>query len=232
MKKENVFNKMIGVSTLFTSLATIAIGTISVILMKNEEKRDKLQFQPLFSVIIDTNQSSERPFWDNQEYRIINVGQKTQERPKVQRFSFLVISYSNRDKHMETKTKFCPLDDYFGQDFFSSDYLLDDTIVRSGLSKNNHELFYNLTLDAIQYGQEHPEIAVFVEIQHFFKIEYIDILGEKHLIVKTRDAEINPDQLTEIIKSANVDAQGKTFSINSLNLDEILRTFFSEEFTD
>lgn len=223
---------MIGVSTLFTSLATIAIGIISVILMKNDEKRDKMQLQPLFSVIIDQYKTSERDFLDNEEYRIINVGQRTQGRPEVWHYSFLVITFKDQDKFKETQTRFCQIDDYFGPSFKSGDYLLNGTILRSGWSNNNYGRFYNLLMDANVYRQEHPNTSVYVEMQHYFKIEYKDLLGENHRVVRTQDAEINPDQLAEIIKKADTDAQGKSFSIKNLNLEELLRTFFPEEFSD
>ena len=80
------------------------------------------------------------------------------------------------------------------------------------------------------YGETHPGVIVAAEKRHYFELTYTDIFGDKHRIVKTKNSEIDPEKLVEILKKAQTDASGISFSIRNLDLDFILRTCFPEEF--
>lgn len=164
----------------------------------------------------------------NEEYSIINEGKKIKEKADVRHYSFLEVSYMST--HQSIVTRFFPIDDYFGANFYTEN--LDGTIVYSGYSGNNNELFHNLYLETISYNQEHPGINIMVEKKHFFEINYTDIYGEQHTIVKTENHEIDPKRLAEIRTKAGVDAKGKTFSIKNPNLNEILNICFPEQFNN
>ena len=227
-KDDNRFSKISAIATFMASVATIAVGIATVSVMTHEEIRDKLQNQPLYSVSISANYSTEKLAFDNEEFEINNEGKKTREKTEVRHYSILELTYTDTNKHAAPKTRFCLLDDYFGASIYTGN--LDGTIEYSAYSGNNWELFVDFSRKANNYGETHPGIIVAVEKRHYFDLLYTDIFGDKHRIVKTKNSEIDPEKLVEILKKAQTDASGISFSIRNLDLDFILRTCFPEEF--
>ena len=62
-------------------------------------------------------------------------------------------------------------------------------------------------------------------------MDYTDIFGEKHAVVKDeKNFEVDAKRLAEVQRRAQIDAGGKSFSIEKLFLGEVLQACFPEEF--
>ena len=227
-KDSNRFDKITAIATFMASVATIIVGIATIRVMTYEEERDKIQNQPLFRVRTDLNYSQEKSFYDNEEFTVINEGEKTKSRSDVHHDCFLEISYTDMNTHQATITRYCPLSYYFGARIVTGN--LDGTIIYSVQSGNNNELFYNLYMDALKYGENHPGIVLLIEKQDYFTIDYTDVFGENHTVVKKEDVEVDINRLLEIRRKAEIDANGKSFSIQHLDLNEILETCLPEVF--
>ena len=98
-KDDNRFSKISAIATFMASVATIAVGIATVSVMTHEEIRDKLQNQPLYSVSISANYSTEKLAFDNEEFEINNEGKKTREKTEVRHYSILELTYTDTNKH-------------------------------------------------------------------------------------------------------------------------------------
>lgn len=226
-KKDNKrFEKVSALATFIASVGSIVIGIITVTVMKHQEEAELLHSQPLYSVHFELNYSQEKQKFDNQEYVLTNEGAKTRSKTDVHYNSIIEISYYNQE-HGEVLTKYCPLDYYFGAAFTTGN--LDGTIEYSAYSGNNNELFYDFYMEALRYSETHPGKSVAVKKTHYFTFEYTDIFGERHTVVKNENSEVDAEQFALILKKADLDCGGKSFSINHLNLEEILEICFKDE---
>ena len=61
---------------------------------------------------------------------------------------------------------------------------------------------------------------------HFFRMNYTDIFGESHTIVKKGNIEVDEKQLVDVLGN---NTPGVTYSIRKLNLEKILEDCFPEE---
>ena len=84
-------------------------------------------------------------------------------------------------------------------------------------------------MDALRYEDRHTGIYVSAKIAHYFSLDYVDIYGEKHHIVKTEENEIDPDEFIKLQNEAEQNAKGEIFNINELNLDELITLLFKEK---
>jgi len=218
------YDKITAIATFMTAVATIIVGISTVSVTKHEEERDKLQNQPLYLVKIDQQYSSEKSLFDNEEYSISNIGKKTKSKTDVQVYSFIEISYTDVKNHASPIIKLLPLSNYFGASFYTNN--LDGLIKYSLYSGNNLERYVSFYNDALRYHESHSEIYVLVRKYHYFVLEYVDLFGEKHKIVKTEENEVEPKQFEAMLKRANSDAPGINLDLNSLDIDSIVETLF------
>jgi len=226
-KKDN--NRSLSISaiaTILTSITTTIVGIATIDFASKEEVRDKLQHQPLYTVQYSLNDADQDSFFENEEYIISNDGEKTKSKTDVTTFSFLEITYSDINDHAGSIIKLCPLNGYFGANFVTNS--LDGIVQYSNYSSNNNECFFRLYQEALRYGEDKPGISIVIEKKHFAAMEYLDIFGEKHIVVKRGNTEIDPKKLVEVRKQAELDAGGKSFNVFNLNLDEIIATCFPE----
>lgn len=219
------------IATLSMSIATIVVGISTVEVGKstiNETKRaeamQKNLLQPLFSVKTTLNYSDEKSVFDNEEYIITNVGAKTKSKTDVRVSSFLEIEYHDTKNNSDRIRKSIPIVYFGGATIVTNN--LDGEIEHSNFSGNNNECFGKLYHDALRYAAKHPGIYVTVQIKHYFSLDYIDINGEKHHIVKTVENEIDPDEFTKMKEEAEQNAKGNVFFIKDLNLGFVLSLLF------
>lgn len=226
-KKDNSrFDKITAIASFIAAVSTIIVGMATIRVMTYEEERDKLQKQPLYSVSIIPHYSQEKSFWDNEEFVITNEGEKTKSRTEAHRYSFIVISYTNTNKHEATKTRYCSINDYFGANFITGN--LDGIVVRSDYSGNNNELFNIIYREALDFTENHPGVSLLVDKEHYFTMEYTDIFGESHTVVKKGDVEVDAKQLNMVRQEAD----NNSFSIRHLDLNEILKSCLPEALED
>jgi hypothetical protein len=226
-KDKGRFQKMSSIATILTSLATIVVGIATIGFSAREENREKQQVQPLFSIKIELNQSSEKNLYDNEEFVVVNEGTKTKNKTNVSCCSYLEIEYTDDEYHKGAVTKILPLDGYFRSHFVTGN--LDGIIEYSSFSGNNNEAYFNLYQKALNYSIDHEKLFVHVQKKHFFVIEYVDILGESHKIIKTDNTEVDPKEFSNYDKKANLDSKGNRYNIFELNFDEIIDSIFCEE---
>ena len=225
-KDENRTQSISAIATILTSITTAIVGMATINIASKEAEREKLQRQPLYTVQFPLNDDDGDSFYENEEYIVLNEGEKTKGQTDVASFSFLEITYSNLANHSAAITKLCPLNGYFGAAFFTSN--LEGTVQYSSYSKNNNESFFRLYQEALKYGEDKPGVSILIEKKHFFLMEYTDIFGEEHLVAKEGNTEIALKKLAEVRKRAERDAGGKSFNAFNLNLAEIMATCFPE----
>lgn len=215
------------IATLSMSIATIAVGISTVNASKRTEVMEKNLNQPLYTVELYKSYSEEKAFYDNEEYIVTNEGAKTKIKTDVYVSSFIEIEYHDTRNSGDPIRKSIPII-YFGGARFLT-YNLDGVIVYSKGSGNNNECFNNLYMDALRYEDRHTGIYVSAKIAHYFSLDYVDIYGEKHHIVKTEENEIDPDEFIKLQNEAEQNAKGEIFNINELNLDELITLLFKEK---
>lgn len=227
-KDDNRFEKITAIATFLTSITTIVVGIATISVAKHQENMDRLQNQPLFTVTLNSQWSSEKEQYTNEEYLVANEGKKTKNKTTVKHYSFLEINYTNT-KYYSNTTKIIPYIHYFGANIVTNN--LDGTIQYSNFSSNNLERYVNIYFETIQYGEAHPGISVNIRKLHYFVINYTDIYGESHRIVKTEDSDVDPDEFDEIIKKAQKDSGDSSIDADdaNINLDSIVQTFFAED---
>lgn len=229
-KKDDArYEKIAAIATFMASISTIVVGIITVKVMMRQEESERLRNQPLYAVHIGQNYSSEKGLYDNEEYVVSNEGNKTRSKTTVSCESILEINYddNNTNKHI---TKYLHLNDYFGASVPTGN--LEGTVQYSVYSGNNNELFVKFYKECLAYEGTHPMVYVEVQLKHYFIMEYVDIYGEKHTVVSTKDSEIDEESFSTILEQADKESIGKHLSIKSLDLDEIIETYFKEELKD
>lgn len=225
-KDENRAQSISAIATILTSITTAIVGMATINIASKEAEREKLQRQPLYTVQLSLDDNDCDSFFENEEYLVMNEGEKTKSETFVSSFSFLEITYSNLANHSAAITKLCPLDRYFGATFLTGN--LEGKVQYSCYSKNNNECFFRLYQEALKYGEDKPGVSILIEKKHFFLIEYTDIFGEEHQVAKQDNTEISLKKLAEVRKQAERDAGGKSFNVFNLNLAEIMKTCFPD----
>lgn len=225
-KDENRYHGITAIATVLTSICTVIVGIATISSTSKAVEREILQRQPLYTVHLRLNDIDRDSFYENEEYLILNEGEKTMEKTDVTPYSFLEITYFNMNNQATCITKLCPLNRYFGANFVTGN--LEGMVQYSSYSGNNNECFYRLYQDALKYGEEEPGVSIMIEKKQFFLIEYKDIFGDKHQVVKQDTSEADIKKLTEVRNQAERDAGGKSFDVFNLNLSEILATCFPE----
>ena len=227
-KDDSRFEKITAIATFLTSITTIVVGIATISVAKHQEDMERLQNQPIFSVKINSLWSSEKEQNINEEYLVTNEGKKTKNKTTVTSYSFLEINYTNT-KVFSNITKIIPYAHYFGANVLTNN--LDGTIQYSNYSSNNLERFGKLYFETIHYGETHSDISVNIRKLHYFVIDYTDIFGDSHRIVKTETSDIDPDEFVEIINKAQKDSGDKPIDADDFNitLDSIVQTYFSKE---
>ena len=224
-KKDNArFQKMVSIATVVTSLTTVVVGLSTISFALREEQREKKQQQPLFTARLESNYSSEKSLYDNEEYVVYNEGTKTLNKTDVTCYTFLEVGYVDIQSHNPSVTIILPLKDYFGVSI-NTGYL--DGIIEYSRSNNNREQYFDFYMRTLNYHGEHEGIYVSVEKKHFFVINYVDILGESQEIVKTFEIEVDPKQFEKYRKTAERDSKGNDLYLSKLNIDDIIDTYFA-----
>lgn len=224
-KKDNArFQKMVSIATVVTSLTTVVVGISTFSFALRQEQREKKQNQPLFVARLESNYSTDKSLYDNEEYVVYNEGTKTFNKTDVNCYSFIEVGYVDIQSHEPSVIKIFPLIDYFGANINTS-YL--DGKIQYSHSNNNREQYFDFYMKAVNYKGEHEGVYVSVEKKHFFVIDYDDIFGESHRIVKTFDNEVDPEQFEEYRKTAERDCQGNHLYLSKLNIDEIIDKYFA-----
>lgn len=227
-KDDSRFEKTTAIATFLTSITTIVVGIATISVAKHQENMDRLQNQPLFTVKITPQWSSEKEQNINEEYIVTNEGKKTKNKTTVTNYTFLEINYTNT-KVFSNITKIIPYDHYFGANILTNN--LDGTIQYSNYSSNNLERFGKLYFETLHYGDTHTDTSVNIRKLHYFVIDYTDIYGDNHRIVKTDNSDVDPDKFDEIISRAKKDSGDNSIAADNPNitLGFIIQTFFSEE---
>ena len=223
---ENRAQSISAIATILTSVSTAIVGMATISIASKEAEREKLQQQPLYTVQLPLNDNDCDSFFENEEYIVLNEGEKTKGETYVSSFSFLQVTYSNLAYHSASVTKFCPLDRYFGATFLTGN--LDGTVQYSSYSNNNNECFFRLYQEALKYGEDKPGVSILIEKKHFFLMKYTDIFGEEHQVAKQGNTEISLNKLAEVRKQAERDTGGKSFNAFNLSLAEIMITCFPD----
>lgn len=219
------FNKFAAIATLAASISSAVVGIATVKVMTYEEKRDRLQNQPLYSVKIEVNGQTA----DNEEFSVDSFGKSAKGRTLVHHYCFLEITYTDTGKNKLPVTKYCPLIQYFGCHHETGN--LEGSIVYSSLSGDNNKRYFHFYNDSIEYQSNHPGVYLNIQKRHFFEMEYTDIFGVRQTVVKDeKNFEVDVIRLAEVQREAQIDAGGKSFSILKLDLDEVLQACFPEEF--
>lgn len=227
-KDDSRFEKITAIATFLTSITTIVVGIATISVAKYQENMDRLQNQPIFTVKINSQWSSEKEQNINEEYLVTNEGKKTKNKTTVTNYTFLEINYTNT-KIFSNITKIIPYAHYFGANVLTNN--LDGTIQYSNYSSNNLERFGKLYFETLHYGETHPNISVNIRKLHYFVIDYTDIYGDGHRIVKTENSDVDPDKFDEITSRVQKDSGDSSIDADDSNitLDSIVQTYFRKE---
>ena len=225
-KDDSRFEKITAIATFLTSITTIVVGIATISVAKYQENMDRLQNQPIFTVKINSLWSSEKGKNTNEEYLVTNEGKKTKNKTTIKNYTFLEINYTNT-KDLSNITKIIPYTHYFGVNILTNN--LDGTIQYSNSSSNNLERFAKLYFETLHYGETHPNISVNIRKLHYFDIEYTDIYGDSHRIVKTEDSDVDPNIFDEITSKAKKDSGDSSIDADDSNitLDSIVQAYFA-----
>lgn len=225
-KDDSRFEKITAIATFLTSITTIVVGIATISVAKYQENIDRLQNQPLFTVKLTPQWSPEKGQNVNEEYLVTNEGKKTKTKTTVTNYTFLEINYT---KDFSNVTKIIPYLHYFGANILTNN--LDGTIQYSNFSSNNLERFAKLYFETLHYGEAHPDININIRKIHYFVIDYTDIFGDNHRIVKTEDSDVDPDKFNEIINKAKIDSGDSSVDMDDsdITLDSIVKTYFAKE---
>ncbi len=227
-KDDGRFEKMTAIATFLTSITTIIVGIATISVAKHQEDMDRLQNQPIFTIKIISEWSSEKEQNINEEYLVSNEGKKTKTKTTITNYDFLEINYTNT-KDYSNITKIVPYLHYFGKNIHTNN--LDGTIQYSNYSSNNLERFAKVYNEAHNYGEKHPGISVNIRKLHFFVIDYTDIYGDSYRIVKTENSDVDAETFDEITGKAKNDSGERSIDADdsNINLDFILQTYFKQE---
>lgn len=226
-KEGRSFDKLSTIATILTSLGSLVVGIATVYVMFQQENRERSQHQPLYRVVISLNDLSKDGIFDNEEYQVFNEGGKTKVKTEVKCYSFLELSYYNVNSHDGMITKLCPIKDYFNWGLPTGN--LDGKIVFTAYSGDNLDHFSDIYIEAMDYSKTHPGESVFVAMNHYFDIHYVDIYGEQHRIVKNDDYDMDPNRFDELRKEAFAESGEIEYDISKITLDSLLNTFFHAE---
>lgn len=221
------YEKINAIATLAMAVATIVVGISTVQVARHSEEIEKLSKQPLFTVKITPEYSEEKHIYDKEEYVITNDGHKTKVKTHVNVCSFIEIVYHDVVNHKDPIRKRIPIIYFNGATISTNN--LDGVIACSYSSGNNNECFFNIYKDALRYGEEHPDTYITVEKKNYFVIDYVDIFGEKHHIVKTEETEIDPEEFAKIRKEAYRNSAEKVYDINKVNLEFLISSVLKEK---
>ncbi len=227
-KDDGRFEKITAIATFLTSITTIVVGIATISVAKHQENMERLQNQPVFTVTLNSQRSPEKEQIINEEYFVTNEGKKTKSKSSVTSYTFLEINYTNTKDYSNT-TKIIPYTHYFGANILTNN--LDGTIQYSNYSGNNLERFGKIYLETLHYGEAHPDISVNIRKLHYFVIDYTDIYGDCHRIVKTEDSDVDPEKFDDIVSRAKKDSGDSPIDSDDSNitLDSIVQTYFVEE---
>lgn len=214
------FQKITALSSLAMAVVTIVVGICTVHAADRSEKMEKQTKQPLFTVKINPSYSVEKSIYDNEEFVITNDGPKTKSATNVGVYSFIETEYRDIRSHKDPIKKIIPVIYFNGVTFSSNN--LDGTIAYSMYSGNNNECFFNIYKDALQYGENHQDVFVEVQKKNYYVIDYVDIFGEKHHIVKTEETEMDPEEFEKLKTDAYQLTGGKPIEIDELNLEYLI----------
>lgn len=215
------------IATLAMSAASIVVGISTVAANQRMEDMEKKLNQPIYTIKTNFSKSDGKDIYDNEEYIIINEGAKTKSKTDVLVNSLIEIEYYNSSNSGSRIRKMVPVFYFKGGSTATNN--LDGVIQRSKLSGNNNESFGNLYTDALQYEARHPGVYLTVQIKHYFSFDYVDVYGEKHHIVKTKDNEIDPNEFTKIKEEAEQKIKHETIYIDKLNLGNLIDLLLKEK---
>lgn len=208
-----------------STVMTAIIGVATIIALWKGEERERVQNQPLYVVSVEQTHSLETDLFDNEEYQVMNVGNKTKSKTVVEVYSFIELSYTDINSHEKPEIRLLPLMGYFGFDMTTGN--LDGKIQYSYLSGNNWELYYNFLQGTQVYSDKHPGCMIEVKKKHFFFISYEDIYGAKHQLVKDSDGrDVSLDHLNETRMRAESDAEGRMVRLSNLDPEQVVEELF------
>lgn len=223
---DNMHNTIVTIATLSMSVASIVVGISTVTSEQRMEDMEKKINQPLYTVKTNVSKSDGKDIYDNEEYIITNEGAKTKYKTDVSVHSYIEIEYSDTRSSKNRIRKNVPVVYFKGGSTATNN--LDGVIQYSKLSGNNNECYCNLYFDAIKYEANNSGIYVTVQLKHYFSLDYVDVYGEKHHIVKTKENEIDPNEFTKMKEEAEKNSGTEILYIDKLSLDKLIDLLFKK----
>jgi len=224
-KDDSKSQKISSALSYLSTVVSAVIGIATIIALWQGEERERVQHQPLYVVSVEQTYSLEKALFDNEEYQVMNVGNKTKSKTEVAVFSFIELTYTDTKSREKPEIRLLPLMGYFGFDITTDN--LDGKIQYSYSSGNNWELYYNFLKGTQIYRGKHPGSMIEVKKEHYFDISYVDIYNVKHRIVKDQDGrDVSLDHLNEIRIRAESDSEGRMVRLSKLDPEQIIEELF------
>lgn len=199
---------VIGIATIITSVVSITIMKQQSRLAEEQNEMQKLQNQPIFDICVYQQQDSDDGKYGTDILEIRNIGEKMTS-CEVTANVFFAISYH----YLNTRdTIYAEVKDYFMAAVHNGN---DKGLVEKRWCPGNNRVFcegYDASMKDSKDG-----IYYFYDKIVLVKIEYTDVLREKHTIYFKRGKEISESEYNHYLDATKQVFGYEFFSLNSVD---------------
>lgn len=199
---------VIGIATIITSVVSITIMKQQSRLAEEQNEMQKLQNQPIFDISIYQQQDSDDGKYGTDILEIRNIGEKMTS-CEVTTNVYFAISYHNLNTR---DTIYAEVKDYFMATVHNSN---DNGLVEKRWCPGNNRIFcegYDASMKDSKDGTYY-----FYDKIVLVKIEYMDVLREKHTVYFKRGKEIDATEYSHYLNASKQVFGYEFYSLNSVD---------------
>lgn len=207
---------VIGIATITTSFVSISIMRQQSRLAKEQNEIQKLQNQPIFDICVYQQQDGDDGKYGTDILEIRNIGEKMTS-CEITTNVYFAISYHN----LSTRdTIYAEVKDYFMATVHNSN---DNGLVEKRWCPGNNRIFCEGYDASMKDSKDSTDY--FYDKIVLVKIEYKDVLREKHVVYFKRGKEIEESEYSHYLNASKQVFGYELFSLNTVDyrhLKEVL----------
>lgn len=203
---------VVGIATITTSFVSITIMKQQSRLAEEQNEMQKLQNQPIFDICVYQQQDSDDGKYGTDILEIRNIGEKMTS-CEITTNVFFAISYHNLNTR---DTIYAEVKDYFMATVHEGN---DNGVVEKRWCAGNNRVFcegYDASIKDSKDGTYY-----FYDKIVLIKIEYTDILREKHTIYFKRGKEIEESEYSHYLDASKQVFGYEIFSLNNVDYNHL-----------
>lgn len=190
-----IISVAVGVATIVTSMVSINVMKSQNKIIREQTDMQKIQYQPMFSIVVRQQQDLDDGKYGTDILYVRNVGTKVLNFD-IDADAFICLS---RHEGTDSDTVYFEVLDYFNASALDE---IGSDLIKCTFRVGNNRAYCKLYQQSI--NASHGDISYFLDKLILCKVEYKDILKEKHTLYFEGGKEINEVQYQKYYTSAQI----------------------------